>query len=448
MKGGLSGSPFVVFLYTMKAKCIILYCGLLFLSACNLVDKKAGSSFLAEKDSVPQSFIYDADVSDAFDMERLARVDSAYERAVREGLMPQCVTFVAHKGRVVHCKAYGWRNKEAAVPCQTTDIFRIASQTKAVVVVGLMMLWEEGRFQLDEPIKKYLPEFANMSVLDKYDAYTKTYIVHPAKHDITIRHLLTHTSGLSYDGYFMDICQEKGIAPLASLDSITLAENVNRMATMPLKHEPGEAFTYSMNIDVLARLIEVLTNQDLYTYMRARVLEPLGMNDTYFYLPADKRQRLVTLYAYPKGGPLQVSDKQLYQTFPYAGAQTLYCAGAGMCGTIEDYAKFCQMVLNGGEFNGHRILGRKTLEMMQRNGVGDMRGEIGFGMAWDVFRPEYLHNTILSEGSMRWGGMYGTDYVIDPQEQIVMLMYTNCMPNFSGTNYKTLMHTLVYQALK
>ncbi len=408
----------------------------------------AFASCCCNQNEKPQQLIYGADVSDAFDVERLNRIDSAFQWYVDEGYMPHAVTMVVHKGRVVHNKAYGWRDKEAGIPVQTTDIFRMASQTKAIAVTAFMTLFEEGKLQLDEPATKYLPEFANPVVLETYDAKTGEYTTRPAKREITLRHLITHTSGLCYNGDFMKIVKAKGIHPLNALEDITLRENVRRMGDMPLAHDPGEGFTYSMNIDVLGAIAEVITGQDFYTFIKERVLDPLGMHETSFYLPEDRVERLVRLYEYPKGGQLQLSKSELYQTYPYAGAQTLYCPGAGLCGPIEDYAKFCQMVINGGEFNGKRILGRKTLEMMQKNGTRDMRGEIGFGMAWDVFTPANAHNTIVSEGSMRWGGMFGTDYIIDPSEDLILLMYVNNMPNLSGYNAKTLMHNTVYQALK
>ena len=419
-----------------------------FISACVCLLAFASCSTTPVADCHPQQLIYNADVSDAFITERLSRIDSAFQWYVDAGYIPQCVTMVVHRGRVVHHKAYGWRDIERQIPCQTTDIFRMASQTKAITVTGLMTLFEEGKFQLDEPIKKYIPEFADPVVLDSYDNRTGKYTTHPAKRDITIRDLITHTSGLCNNGVFMRICREKGVYPLVTTDSVTLAENVARMGSLPLKHEPGEGFTYSMNVDILGRLAEILSGQDIYTFLKERVLDPLGMNETCFYLPEDRVSRLVTLYEYPVGGPLQPCSNEVYQTYPYAGAKMLCSTGAGLCGPIEDYAKFCQMILNNGEFNNHRILGRKTLEMMQQNGVADLRGEIGFGMAWDVFRPQNAHNTIVSVGSMRWGGMFGTDYIIDPEEQLILLMYVNHVNNFSGYNPKTLMHNVVYQALR
>ncbi len=433
--------------------------------------------------SAPQNLVYGADVSDAFYTERLPLIDSAFQRYIDMGVMPHAVTMVVHKGRVVHQKAFGWRDKEAGIVCRTDDIFRIASQTKAVSVVALMTLFEEGLFQLDEPIKKYIPEFASPQVLVGYEIVNEPVyddngrllsskrvetITRPAVRDITIRHLITHTSGICYDGVFDLILKQEGVAGHNTLDSITLAENVRRIARVPLKHDPGDDFTYSYNIDVLGRLAEILTDKDFYTILKERVLDPCDMHDTYFHVPASKQDRVVTLYSFRKDatdaeqstlphgagyygdprGRLVKSENELYQTFPYASTGTFCSPSAGLCGTIEDYAKFCQMILNGGVFNNKRVIGRKTLEMMQKNGVGDMRGEIGFGMAWDVFTPENAHNTIVSEGSMRWGGMFGTDYIIDPKEQLIVLMYVNNMPNLSGYNPKTLMHNVTYQALK
>lgn len=395
----------------------------------------------------PQVLTRGADCSDAFYMDRLSLVDEAYQRYIDEGYMPQFVGMVVQNGRVVYENAKGWRDMEKQIPCETTDIFRMASQTKAIITVAFMTLVEEGKIQLDEPITKYIPEYSDPQVLDTYDATTCTWTSHPAKRALTVRHFITHTSGLCIDGFYDKIGDKLGVPTHMSYDSIPLQEAVRRMAKMPLKHEPGEDFTYACNTNVLGALCEIISGEDIYTFIKKRVLDPCDMTDTYFYLPEDKKDRLVTLYRYPKGGQLERVEG-IYQDFPYSGSRVFCSPSAGLCGTIQDYAKFCQMILNGGTFNGHRVIGRKTLEMMQKNGVGNFRGEIGFGMAWDVFTPENAHNTIVSEGSMRWGGMFGTDYIIDPKENLIVLMYVNNMPNFSGYNAKTLMHNTVYQALK
>ena len=193
--------------------------------------------------TVPQQLLYGTDVSDAFYIDRLELIDSAFQHYVDCGYMPHAVTMVVHKGRVVQNKAYGWRDIENQIPCQTNDIFRIASQSKAISVIAFMTLFEEGKVQLDEPVNKYIPEYAHLEELDSYDRTTNTYTSHPAKRDITIRHLLTHTSGICYDGYFARIMQQKGVIGHTTLDSVYLTPNVRKMPIVPLKHEPGDDFT-------------------------------------------------------------------------------------------------------------------------------------------------------------------------------------------------------------
>jgi CubicO group peptidase (beta-lactamase class C family) len=407
---------------------------------------------MAKNNGNPQKFKHSERSSAAFDTERLARLDTVFQDLVRKGEIPHAVTFVAYRGNIVHFKAFGWRDKEKNIPCQREDIFRMASQTKAITATGVLMLMEEGKILLDDPVKKYIPEFAHPQVLVSFNEKDSSYTTRPANKDITIRHLLTHTSGISYgtdpNNPMMKIFAKKGIPPLNSLDPVTLKEVVKKLASCPLEHDPGERFTYGMSVDVLGYLIEVVSKMPVDQYFKEKIFMPLGMNDIYFYVPKEKQNRMVTLYQKVQGKPLQPSSSVLYQTFPYSGAQTLFSTGAGLSGTIEDYAKFCQMILNKGEFNGKRILGRKTVELMCRNQVGDLRGEIGFGLAFDDFRPQYLHLTMASEGSLRWGGMFGTDYLIDPKEDLILLFYINWQTDNSVPDVKVLFHNLVYQALK
>jgi CubicO group peptidase (beta-lactamase class C family) len=399
----------------------------------------------------PQKFTYSQKVPASFDATRLARLDTAMQKLVDKGTIPHAVTFVAHHGNIIHYKAFGWRNVENKISCQKDDYFRMASQTKAITAVAVMTLVEEGKILLDEPIKKYIPEFENPLVLVSFNEKDSSFTTRPAQKDITIRNLLTHTSGISYgNSTSRKIYDKMGIpqSPLYSLENKKLGEIVKILAKCPLEHDPGEKFTYGMSLDVLGYLIEVVSGQSVDQYIKAKVLQPLGMNHTFFTLPKEEVNKLVTLYQIDKNSPLTPNPNPVYQTFPYAGAQTLFSTGAGLTGTIEDYAKFCQMILNGGEFNGHRILGRKTVDLMCRNQVKDLRGEIGFGLAFDNFRPEYAHESIASPGSLRWGGMFGTDYIIDPKEDLILLFYINLQPNNTGTDFKVLFHNLVYQALK
>ena len=219
--------------------------------------------------------------------------------------MPQCVAMVVKDGEVAYLKAFGYRDIEKQIPCETTDIFRMASQTKAIITVAFMTLFEEGKVQLDEPITKYLPEWDNPQILDSYDPTTGAFTTHPAKNKLTVRHFITHTSGLCIDGFYDDIAEQLGVPTHMSYDSIPLREAVRLLAKMPLKHEPGADFTYACNTNVLGALCEILSGQDIYSFIKQRVLDPCEMTDTYFYLPEDKKDRLVTLYTYPKGGPLK-----------------------------------------------------------------------------------------------------------------------------------------------
>lgn len=410
-------------------------------------------SVFAAKNEKAQSFIYSKKIPATFDEQRLARLDTAFQRLVDKGVIPHAVTFVAHHGRVVHNKAFGYSNIENKVACRTDDIFRIASQTKAITAVAILTLFEEGKLLLDEPVKKYIPEFANPQVLVSFEAKDSSFTTRPAKSDITIRQLLTHTSGISYgSGNSRKMYDKMGIpvSPLYTLDNKTLGDVIKRLAKCPLEFDPGEKFSYGMSIDVLGYLIEVVSGKPVDVYMKEKIFDPLGMNDTYFYVPENKQNRIVTLYQHLQNKPLEPNRDAngIYQIFPYSGAGTFFSTGAGLCGTIGDYAKFCQMILNKGTFNGKQILSRKTVEMMCKNAVGDKRGEIGFGLAFDDFRAQYSHLSVASEGSLRWGGMFGTDYLIDPQEDLILLFYINLQPNYTGTDFKVLFHNLVYQALK
>lgn len=408
-------------------------------------------STYAKNDVKPQKFSYSQKVPGTFDPVRLARLDSALQQLVDVGTIPHAVTFVAHRGKVIHNKAFGWRSIVNRIPCQKEDYFRLASQTKAITSVAVMTLFEEGKIMLDDPIKKYIPEFENPQVLETFNPADSSFTTRPAKRDITIRQLLSHTSGISYgSGNSRKVYDKMGIPvfPLYTFENKKLSQVVKLLAACPLEHDPGDKYTYGMSIDVLGYLIEIVSGMPVDHFFYQRIFKPLGMKNTFFYLPVDKENRLVTLYQKDAASPLVKNPFELYQALPYSGAKTFFSTGAGLTGSIEDYAKFCQMILNGGEFNGQRILGRKTVELMCRNQVKDLRGESGFGLAFEDFRSEYVYKTIASEGSMRWGGMFGTNYLIDPNEELILLLYINLQPNKTGMDFNVLFHNLVYQALK
>ncbi len=391
----------------------------------------------------PQQFSVTASPeTSGFDATRLQRVDSLMAKYVREGVTPNIVSFVARDGKVVHHKAYGYKDVENNVPVKTTDIFRWASQTKAITTTVLMTLFEENKFLLDDPIEKYLPIFAHPQVYVSGSAEKGDLVTRPASRSITVRHLLSHTSGYSYNSF------GENIRGISYAEPITTKEAVERIARTPLMHDPGEKFTYGYSIDIAGYLAEVLSGKTLDVMMTERIFEPLGMNDTYFYLPKEKHDQLVKLYVRPSNDVRYSLDPDtLEQNYLLASDQPYHGGGAGLCGPVEDYAKFCQMILNKGEFNNHRILGRKTVELMAADQLRNIPGDYRFGLGFEIGNDGNFSHNMVSVGSLLWGGAYGTQYIIDTKENMVLLFYTNAR-NWNNPSVSDRFMISVYQALE
>ncbi|MEP7238918.1 MAG: serine hydrolase domain-containing protein [Ferruginibacter sp.] len=367
---------------------------------------------------------------------------------VRDSKMPNAVAFIARHGKIVYNKAFGYRNIENKILVKNDDIFRIASQTKGFTSVALMTLFEDNKFLLDDPISQYIPEFKNPQVIVAIDEKDSTATTKPASREITIRDLLRHTSGIPYGNVLF---AKQKIPAINSLGNESIGAVVKRLAKLPLEHNPGEKFTYGLNTDVLSYLIEVISGIPLNKFLKKSIFDPLDMKDTYFYLPQNKVQRLVPLYSKDSlTGPLYYSKSVDNQTFPYAGAQQYFSGGAGLVGTIEDYAKFCQMLLNGGTFNNKKILGRKTIDLMTTNQIGEKEvwdTKNKFGLGFEIITQEGATKLPGSVGSFRWGGAYTTEYTIDPKEDLILLIYTNVLP-FAHPNIVGRFRIMVYQALE
>ncbi|TAF80453.1 MAG: class A beta-lactamase-related serine hydrolase [Sphingobacteriales bacterium] len=396
-----------------------------------------------------QKFSY-ATTPDAvgFSALRLARIDSLLTKYTYNSTMPNAVTFIAKNGKIVHFKSYGYSNIESKTLVKNNSIFRIASQTKAITSVALMMLYEEGKFLLDDPVSSYIPEFKNPQVIVAINDKDSSASTRPAKREITVRDLLSHTSGIPYGNKMYAKAKIPGVN---SLENETIGSVVKRLAKLPISHDPGEAYTYGLNTDVLGYLVEVLSGMTLDKYFKTKIFEPLGMADTYFYLPPNKKSRLVNHYGKDSlNAPLVLSNNISNQTYPYSGAKVYFSGGAGLVGPIEDYAKFCQMLLNGGTFNGNHILSRKTIELMTTNQIGDKEvWDSGnkFGLGFEITTEKGNAKQMGSVGAYGWGGMYSTDYKIDPKENLIFLIYTNANP-FPNPDINKRFRGLVYQALK
>lgn len=404
------------------------------------------------KAQIPQNFTVAKKPEEVgFSSERLKRLDTHFQDIVDRKIAPNVVTLVAKKGKIVHHKAFGYSNLETKKPLKKDDIFRIASQTKLITTVGVLMLFEEGKFFLDEPISKYIPAFKNPQVLVSYDEKDRSkYVTRPAKSEITIRQLLSHSAGIPYEHALQDLPEFK-VPFFCSIEKDILKDVVNKIAARPLVTDPGTQFVYGLNTDVLGRLIEVLSGMPFDEYLYKKVLYPLGMNDTHFYLPNTKASRLVELYSKEnEQDKLTLHTNKIYRNYAISGEKTYFSGGAGLVSTIEDYAKVCQLILNKGEFNGKRFLARSTVEIMGRNQIGksfvwDRRDKFGLGLL--VISPESLYGDNATVGSLTWGGMYCSEYTIDPKEETIMLVFTNVHPYAHYSEIVRKFRILVYQSM-
>jgi CubicO group peptidase (beta-lactamase class C family) len=363
--------------------------------------------------------------------ERLARIDQMCADAVKRGDLPGIVALIARNGKIVQWKAYGMADNQAGRALKRDDIFRIASQTKAITATAVMMLWEEGRFQLDDPISKYIPEFKNPQVLKSFSAADTTYTTEPAKSEITIRQLLTHTSGIGYgaidpDEQFKMIYRKAGIIDAFTTKKVTIAENIKKLAKLPLHFNPGEKYNYSEGLDVLGYFIEVISGMPFDQFLKTHIFDLLGMNDTRFYQPEEKAGRLVSVQQ-------KVNEKwekypvTFYDTdYPIKGAKSFFSGGGGLSSTAKDYATFLQMYLNGGELNGIRLLSRTTVEAIMSNQIGNIWGdnpEKVYGLAFSVLTQKGEDKGGQgSEGTFDWGGYFNTQYFADPKEKVIGIL--------------------------
>jgi CubicO group peptidase (beta-lactamase class C family) len=381
--------------------------------------------------------------------ERLNRIDTMLLQSIDKGWIAGAVGFIARDGKIIYNRSFGVSDIENKLPMQTNDIFRIASQTKAIVSIGFMMLYEEGKFLLDDPVSKYIPEFANPQVLDKYNEKDTTFTTVPAKREVTIRDLLTHTSGIDYarigSPTMRAIYLKAGINGDFGSDKLTIGDNIKLLGNQPLVHQPGENFTYGLNVDVIGYLTEVLSGEKLDQYLKKHVFEPLGMNDTYFYLPAEKQARLVKVNTENDDHHV-ISMSQESDNYPLLKG-TYFSGGAGLSSTTKDYAIFLQMLLNKGEYNGKRLLSRRTVELITCNQIGDLDlGKDKFGLGFEITTKEGQAVLGVSEGSFAWGGYYGTTYWADPKERLVCLLFMQQFPLSHG-EISGKFRALVYQTL-
>lgn len=382
--------------------------------------------------------------------ERLARLNDVMQGYIDRQEVAGVVTLVARRGRVVHVDARGAGTLDSDVAMHQDAIFRLASMTKPIASVGLMMLYEEGRFQLNDPVARYLPAFSDLDVAEADGAggYRRVSAGRP----ITVHDLLTHLAGFA--NVFGDVLDDEARRWQASrTQDESLADMIDRLTDLPLESQPGNSWEYGPATDVVGRLIEVLSGQPLDAFLDERIFEPLDMHDTHFYLPDEKLARLSTLYRPRDGGGLAVAEAA-DRSSPHAEGQAAYFSAAGSPGlvsTARDYYRFLQMLLNGGELDGVRLLGRKTVELMTVNHTRDLPIWLagpghGFGLGFAVVTDLGRTGLPRSEGAYWWGGGSGPVFWVDPAEALIGILFVQIRP-FDHLNIRDDMVSMTYQAI-
>ncbi len=381
--------------------------------------------------------------------ERLARIAPAMQRYIDAELVPGTITAIARRGRLVHLEVQGAMDAAEKQPMARDTVFRIASMTKPITSVALMMLWEEGRFQLRDPVAKYLPEFADARVSTASDASGATGELVAQSRPMQVRDMLTHTAGLA-NNYRGNVATFR--AHMDAFDRAgTLAGYVEHLASLPLNYQPGTRWEYSNATSVVGRLVEVLSGLPLDRFFYERIFEPLGMPDTHFYLDESYAERLAAQYTPGEDGKIVLQDPGSVESRWITGPQTFFSGSGGLVSTIDDYLHFQQMMLNGGELDGVRLLAPATVSLMIENHTGDLPlwlpgPGMGFGLGYGVVVDRGAAATPLSEGSAYWGGAYCTLSWFDPETEIVGVLMTQVRP-YTHINIRQDFQVLTYQAI-
>lgn len=384
--------------------------------------------------------------------ERLYLLADTFDQYAADQKLPGGVILVARNGKIALQHAFGKSDIEKSIPMQTDHIFRIASQTKALVSVGIMILQEQGKLLISDPLSKYIPEFKNSTVAIKNE--TEGYDIVSAKRQITLRDLLTHTAGIGYGyGLAADAWEAAEIQGwYFAHRNVPVQETIRKMGGLPNEAHPGEKFVYGYNTDILGAVIEVVSGQTLETFLQEKILTPLGMKDTHFYLPKRKADRLSVVY-YQEKGVLQKAPKEGTmdaQGHYVKGPRISFSGGAGLLSTAIDYAVFLQMVLNGGTYDGTRILSRKSVELMTVNHLDNIpytwSEGTGFGLGFSITTDLGASGAMGSKGAFGWGGAYNSVFWADPKEDLLVVYFTQVRPS-SLIDDKNKLRALVYQSI-
>ena len=388
-----------------------------------------------------------------FSTERLARIDTVFQQYVDENRIGGAVGLVLQDGKPIYERAAGWADKEAGTRMASNTIFRIASQTKAITSVAILSLMEEGKLNITDPVSRFIPSFASSRVAVGNGA--RVDIV-PVKRPITIRDLLTHTAGISYgtEPTIASQYQAKGLGPAAGFGWFTadkdepICDTMERLGTLPFVAQPGEAWVYGYNTDILGCIVEKASGTPLDVFIKTRITGPLGMKDTQFFLPPDQRSRLAAVYSHGSDGKIvRAPDGPRGQGAYVDGPRKSFAGGAGLLSTAQDYARFLEMIRRGGAIDGVRILSPRTVALMTTNQVGTLHSPSGMGYGYGFETTDrYGANGMDSAGAFGWAGAYSSTYRVDPESHLVVVFMVQILPNTTDLGRK--FPTLVYQAME
>lgn len=386
-----------------------------------------------------------------FDPMRLRRLDALIQDHVDRAQIAGGIVYLARDGETVELRSFGEMDRENHRPMTPDAIFRIASMSKAVTTVAVLMLYEEGRFMLNDPVEKYLPAFKGAVVAVPPPAGAAPdvkFVTVPAKRPITIRQLLTHTSGLTYgEGLALAEYEKAKLVGWYFADKDeTIGDAVNRLAKLPLHHQPGEAWEYGFSTDVLGYLVEVVSGQPLDRFFEERIFRPLRMADACFFLPPEKAARLAPVYGL-EGGKLVLKETSAKSDY-VQGPRKCFSGGAGLLATTGDYARFLQMLLNEGQLDGVRLLAPGTVRLMHENHTGDKfrRDNAGFGLGFRINDDPGFYGELVGPGAYGWGSAYFPQYFVDPKERLVGIFMAQLNPA-GGNNLNQKFKVAIYQAL-
>ena len=385
------------------------------------------------------------------DLNRLNSIEELISKDIEQNNLPGAVVLVGDDKGIVYKRAFGIKNPETQEKYKDDDIFRIASMTKAITSIAVLKLWEKGKIYLDDPIEKYIPEFKGVEIFESFNEKDSSYTSKQTTKKITVRQLLTHTSGIGYD--FIDgnpsikaIYHKKKQSFMNNEvmcfcdEDVTIGEAIENLADVPLHHEPGEKFTYGMGLDVLGYMIEIVSGKKLNEFFREEIFEPLEMNDTYFYLPTEKEDRLVPVLTKNENEWVIFEDDRFNENYPIEGERKFFAGGCGLSSTVEDYYKFLSVFINNGNYKGKSFISKQTNELIFQNQLPEEFG-FGVGLAFGVVLNKDLKNGGTgTAGTISWGGYWNTSYFADPNDKVIGVIFkqTQNIPDNSSNIFRRL----------